>query len=108
MQRFALRKTFMKASKLIPLFLCGFLTAPFPAKAGTNLDLARQLNQAFVEVAENVSPAVVVITVTQKPGASSLESDDYDDGEGTSPFDSRPPGFHRHFQRHFEQVPEEI
>jgi serine protease Do len=38
--------------------------------ASPALDLARQLNQAFVEVAEEVSPAVVVITVTQKPGRS--------------------------------------
>ncbi|MBA4149608.1 MAG: trypsin-like peptidase domain-containing protein [Verrucomicrobia bacterium] len=30
------------------------------------IDVARQLNEAFVEVAERVSPAVVVITTTQK------------------------------------------
>src|SRR5258708_29765435 len=34
----------------------------------SNLELARQLNQAFVELAEKVSPSVVVVTVTQKPG----------------------------------------
>src|ERR1043166_461888 len=34
-----------------------------------NLLLARQLNQAFIEVAEKVSPAVVVITVIEKPTA---------------------------------------
>ena|SRR5437773_120318 len=34
-----------------------------------NLDLVRQLNAAFVEVAERVSPAVVVITVIEKATA---------------------------------------
>ena len=37
-------------------------------------DLARQLNQAFIEVAENVSPAVVVIRVAHDP--SSVEMDE--------------------------------
>src|SRR5258706_6844032 len=36
------------------------------ARSSANLELARQLNQAFVEVADDVSPMVVVITVTQK------------------------------------------
>ena len=39
-------------------------------KPNPNLDLARQLNQAFVQVAEEVSPSVVVITVTQKSSDS--------------------------------------
>ena len=33
------------------------------------LALARQLNQAFIELADKVSPAVVVVSVAQKPGA---------------------------------------
>src|SRR5262245_15874531 len=34
---------------------------------GSPLDVARQLNNAFIEVAEKVSPAVVVIQVWHKP-----------------------------------------
>lgn len=36
---------------------------------GTALDMARLLNEAFVELAERVSPSVVVISVVQKPEA---------------------------------------
>jgi serine protease Do len=49
------------------------------ARAATNspaLDLARQLNDAFVEVAEKVSPSVVVIRVAHKPGTMDLDDDD--------------------------------
>lgn len=55
-----------------------------PALAGDgNIDLARQLNQAFIQVAENVSPSVVVITVTQKTNASATDvSSDAPDDEG--------------------------
>lgn len=74
---------------------CALLTAS--ATASTNLDLARQLNQAFVEVAEKVSPAVVVITVTQKAGAMSL--DDLD----ANPEEFSPREFWRRFHRQFEK-----
>ena len=40
------------------------LSAKEPA---SNLDLVRQLNQAFVAVAEKMTPAVVVINVVEKP-----------------------------------------
>jgi serine protease Do len=81
-----------------------FLEA-FPAHAGTGLDLARQLNQAFIEVAEKVSPSVVVITVTQKPGTFSLEAGT--DGDENSP-DALPPDFWRRFHRQFQdQMPEQ-
>ncbi len=54
------------------------------------LSLARQLNQAFIEVAENVSPAVVVITVTQKPSDTTSE-------EG-APYDALPRGLRPFFR----------
>ena len=50
---------------------------PMAARAETNspaLDLARQLNNAFIEVAEKVSPSVVVIQIAHKPGT--LDMDD--------------------------------
>lgn len=49
---------------LAPVALSAAESGPSPA-----LDLARQLNGAFVEVAEKVSPAVVVVKVAHKPGA---------------------------------------
>ena len=56
-------------SSLAVLSLVG-LTAALPfaaaAKDSEALKVARQLNNAFVEVAETVSPSVVVISVTQK------------------------------------------
>ncbi|HLP75815.1 MAG TPA: trypsin-like peptidase domain-containing protein, partial [Candidatus Paceibacterota bacterium] len=58
--------------KVTPFALCLALAgfAPqnlFSAETNRpNLDLARQLNEAFVQVAEGVSPAVVVLTVTDK------------------------------------------
>ncbi len=39
---------------------------PAKSSAAANLELARQLNQAFVQVAEQVSPSVVIIRVVQK------------------------------------------
>jgi serine protease Do len=44
--------------------------------AGTPLELARQLNQAFIDVADKVSPAVVVIRVAYMPSATPLEDED--------------------------------
>ncbi len=41
--------------------------APALARESDALNLARQLNQAFIEVAEAVSPSVVVISVAHKP-----------------------------------------
>lgn len=45
----------------------------FADKPSAALDLARQLNQAFVEVAEQVSPAVVVVMVAYKPGHENVD-----------------------------------
>jgi serine protease Do len=55
-----------------------------------NLEVARQLNDAFIQVADDVSPAVVVITVTQKPGAEDEEA---------APFlEMLPPEWRKRFQ----------
>src|SRR5579863_2469934 len=50
-----------------------------PAKASPALDLARQLNDAFTETADQASPAVVVIKVMEKADASA------DDGSALAP-----------------------
>jgi serine protease Do len=61
------------------------------------LDLARQLNDAFVEVAEKVSPTVVVIRVAQKPGTTDLDDAD-------NPFwDLMPKEFRKQFEEEREK-----
>jgi len=78
---------------LIFLFLLGLAaTAKEPS---SNLQLAQQLNQAFVEVAEKVSPAVVVINMTQKPM----------DEENDSRFGPLPPELRRRSHPEFEDWP---
>ena len=105
---FAQRRQIMNTSKLVLTlrWSAGLLLAAWPAPAhaaGANLELARQLNQAFIEVAEKVSPAVVVITVVQEPAASSPVDDP------NSLFDSLPREFRRYFRRQLEpQFPEKV
>ena len=70
---------------------------PFTSVASPALDLAKQLNQAFIEVADRVSPSVVVINVTQKAAAPSPNGDD------GSPWDALPREFRRYFHQQFEQ-----
>ncbi len=64
-------KTVRIAQLIRPLVLAALWLSPAPpapaAEAPSPLDLARQLNQAFADVAEQVSPAVVVIKVAQRP-----------------------------------------
>lgn len=81
------------------LLLC--LMPALAREATANLDLARQLNQAFVDVAAKVSPSVVVITVVQK--AAPASNDDAEDGD---PFDNLPPGFWRRFHEQLRRGPE--
>jgi serine protease Do len=98
----------MKAMKFtLPLLGAACLALPArPAPAsepGAGLDLARQLNQAFVEVAEKVTPAVVVIDVVQKRAPAAQDND------SNSPFDSLPREFWRYFHKQFEQqAPENV
>src|SRR3954449_5814183 len=95
-------------SHLVLLAATGLVAAPLSvpakdspavAKPNPNLALARQLNEAFVEVADEVSPAVVVITVTQKvtpANRSSSAGQGPDDGE--DPSDRLPPELRRFFR----------
>jgi serine protease Do len=63
------------------------------ARHSPALDLARQLNEAFVEVADQVSPAVVVIDIRQRVKDKQTE-------DGGSFWDILPPELRRHFQNH--------
>lgn len=76
-------------------------TAASTAEASPALDLARQLNQAFVEVAENVSPSVVVVQVARRSGY-------HDFGNmGDSFWDLLPEEFRDQLREQHENQPEE-
>jgi serine protease Do len=81
-------------------FLLSLAFSPALAKENiSNLELARKLNQAFVEVVEKVSPVVVVINVVQKA------SDDEDDTR----FDPLPHEYRRRGHPQFEDLlPEDL
>lgn len=81
----------------VALAVAGLATSP--ALASPNLDLARQLNQAFVEVADKVSPAVVVITVTQKKTAAAA----LDENEDLPDF--LPREFYKQYRKQLEEEP---
>ena len=92
----------MKRMQLVlPLLAtAGLVLAAQPGwsrEPSASLDLARQLNEAFVAVAEKVSPAVVVITVVQESAALSPAD------EPNSPFDTLPHEFWRYFHKQLEQ-----
>src|SRR5438094_2976082 len=88
-------------SLLLAAALAVFGIAASPASP--SLDLARQLNQAFVEVAEKVSPSVVVINVVQKTGTAATVDDATDDSDDPSSRD-----FWRRFHERFrDSLPEE-
>ncbi|HEY0455318.1 MAG TPA: trypsin-like peptidase domain-containing protein [Verrucomicrobiae bacterium] len=76
-----MKTTSMRLKRLKPVsafFAAALVSAAMAltlqAKDTSPLDLARELNEAFVQAAENVSPAVVVIRVAHKP--SSIDLDD--------------------------------
>lgn len=77
---------------------------PTAGSPASNLELARQLSQAFVQVAEQVTPSVVVIKVVQKanPAHKNPHGSPDDEPEG---MDSLPPELRDYFRRHF-QAPE--
>jgi serine protease Do len=93
----------MKVTKFLLLNLAVMVAATGTGRAdasdaaNANLALARQLNEAFVQVAEEVSPSVVVITVTEKAGA--LPSDTGDDSDGQqNPSTQIPPELRRYLE----------
>lgn len=70
---------------------------PATAKDSAALDLAHQLNQAFVEVVDKVSPAVVVIEVV---GTRSAVAPDEEGGGGEIPFyEFMPPELKKRFEQ---------
>jgi len=77
----------------LKILFCGLTSAAFLGGGASvlaldspALSLARQLNEAFIEVADKVSPAVVVIEVTEKPSNNS----DQESWWGLLPPEDRP------------------
>lgn len=94
-------KTNRFSTALCLLALAGSQTlAPLQAaqKESAAIALARQLNQAFIEVADQVSPSVVVIRVAQKQDRSFGS-----DGEGNPFFEMLPREFRRQLEEQFEK-----
>ena len=82
---------------VITLLAVATLAGPqaFAKEPSAALQLARQLNQAFIEVADEVSPAVVVVRVAQKAGLADEEEED-----SLAPFLEKMP---RDLRRWFEE-----
>jgi serine protease Do len=87
-----------------PIALAGLLLAlPALRAMGDSpaVALARQLNQAFIEVADKVSPAVVIIEVAHRP-------DYLDDDQAENPLlDMLPPDARRRFEDHAQKQRQE-
>ncbi len=66
-------------------------------KVSPALEMARQLNQAFIEVADQVSPAVVVVRVAHKPNRVEFDSDE------NPLWDLLPPEFRRQLEQQRER-----
>jgi serine protease Do len=91
----------MKTTKQIVMLaalLAAFAVGSGPASAKETskaLSLARELNQAFIEVADNASPSVVVIRVAHKPEFSAAN-------ENGNPFlEMLPPQLRKQFEQRF-------
>lgn len=84
------------------LILFGTIAGAATSRAAAHpaLDLARQLNQAFVAVAEQVSPSVVVIQVARKSNYHSFNSMD------DSFWDLLPEEFRDQLRKQYETPPE--
>lgn len=88
------------------LALSALLCSPPARGREASLDVARALNQAFIDAAAKVSPSVVVISVTEKPSPPA-DNGDSDSSDGDS-FDGMPPGFWRRFHEELRRQPEQV
>src|SRR5258708_3353855 len=89
---------------LLALVATALHFAPTPGSAASpsaDLDVLRQLNRSFVEIANKVSASVVVINVVQKDSPVDFDDEDQD-GSG-----SWPPGFLKKFHEQFKRSPVE-
>jgi serine protease Do len=80
----------------------GLVVAASAEPLAPTADPIRQLNQAFVDIAERVSASVVVVHVVQKELPANFDDLDRDEGP-----DAKPPGFWRRFHDQFKRAPVE-
>lgn len=88
---------------LCSLALAAVVTFPTSgafAKDSSALDMARQLNRAFIELADTVSPSVVVISVVQKPSSRLWRMGE--EGDGRDGTEGLPEELRKQFERWFE------
>ena len=96
----------MNKQKPLFLFISALLLAPLAVPAASpsaNLELARQLNQAFVEVAERASASVVVINVVQKPPPADEDEESLNPQE--MPPEFIPREYWREYRRRMRDMP---
>src|SRR5688572_25622178 len=72
------------------------------AAESSNMSLARQLNNAFIEVADKVSPSVVVIRVAHKNRVAALL-----DGEEGQQWELIPREFRKQLEEYFKKQKEQ-
>ena len=93
----------MKTFRCVPAVAATALFFALPlagtGSPGPSLEIVRQLNESFVDIAGKVSPSVVVITVDQKE--SPVDFGDLDEDQN----DSKPPGFWKRFHEQFKHPP---
>src|SRR6516164_8955714 len=85
---------------LLAIALSQALPVSLSESSTTDLDVARQLNRAFVDIAQRVSKGVVVINVVQKESLANFDDMEEDDRPG-----SKPPGFWKRFHEQFKHPP---
>ena len=97
--KFANLKSIHLCLSLLALAGAASAAAPAPASKETSaaISLARQLNQAFIEVADKASPSVVVIRVASKRDAAAM------DEEGNSFWEMLPRQFRKQFEEELEK-----
>jgi serine protease Do len=87
----------MKRLALVAMLALALCLAASAATNSPALDLARQLNNAFIEVAEKISPSVVVVKVAQRERPDALDDAD-------NPFwDLVPEEFRKQFEQERER-----
>ena len=94
----------MKTQKFkLPLWLAAMITVSnfTNAFASPELDLARQLNRAFIEVAEKAATNVVVINVVEKPGTTNPDA--FDEETDAAPHEPKKPAHPHKAEKMFGQ-----
>ena len=90
-----------KFASLLSLTAALVISNVTDATASPELDLARQFNRAFIEVADHAATNVVVINVMEKPGTANAEP--FDEETDAAPHDPKKPGHPHKAEKMFGQ-----